>query len=183
MKIEESVIDSIRSRPRFKIFTTISRENYTLYLKDFLAEKSSGYSGNVNSEAAIIQVKNDDDPYWKPCLALRTETDPEENKTVIRGIFGPTSAVWTFFMFLYFTLSIMWMVAITIWFVEKQIKSDDFPWALPVSFALLFLLAATYLGARLGQLKAKKEMQQLREFAEESIQKFETINEKNFPAA
>ena len=173
MKIEQTVIDSIRSRPRFKIFTDISRENYTEQLKQFLAEKSENYSGNINNEAAIINVKTDNNPYWKPCLALRTEIDPEENKTVIRGIFGPTAAVWTFFMFLNFIFGILWMVFITIWFVEKQIKSNDYPWALSASFIILFLLMSTFVAARIGKIRAKKEMQKLREFAEESIRTFE----------
>ena len=173
MQIEETTIDHIRSRPRFKIFTDISRENYTEQLKQFLEEKSENYSGNINNEAAIINVKTDNNPYWKPCLALRTEIDPEENKTVIRGIFGPTAAVWTFFMFLNFIFGILWMVFITIWFVEKQIKSNDYPWALSASFIILFLLLSTFAAARIGKIRAKKEMQKLREFAEESIRTFE----------
>lgn len=173
MHIEESVLDSIRSRPRFKIFTDISRENYTILLKKFLEEKRESFAGNINSEAAIITVKNEADPFWKPCLALRTEFDTEENKTVIRGIFGPTSAVWTFFVFLYFIFGILWMVLITLWFVEKQIKTDNFPWSLPFSFAILLLLVGTYTAARFGQIKARKEISQLREFAEESIRSFE----------
>ena len=173
MQIEESVLDSIRSRPRFKIFTDISRENYTILLKKFLAEKEDHYTGNINTEAANIMVKSEHNHFWKPCLALRTETDLEENKTVIRGIFGPTSAVWTFFMFFYFIFSITWMVFFTIWFVERQIKSSEFPWALSLSFVMLFLLVVTYTAGRLGQIKARKEMQKLREFAEESIQSFE----------
>lgn len=172
MKIEETAIDHIRARPRFKIFTEISRENYTTFLKNFLASKSDEFSGNINAETAVITVKTGQDDYWKPCLALRTET--EENKTVIRGVFGPSSAVWTFFMFLYFILAILWMVFITIWFVEKQIKSSDFPWALPVSFIMLSLLLGTYLATRLGQQKARAEMQKLRKFAEESITEFES---------
>ena len=173
MQIKKTVIDQIRSRPRFKIYTDISREKYTLFLKDFLARKSDEFSGNINSETAVITVKTDQDDYWKPCLALRTETDEEDNKTVIRGIYGPSSAVWTFFMFLYFMFGILWMVFITIWFVERQIKSNDFPWALPASFVMFILLFATYFATRFGQYKAKTEMQKLREFAEQSIREFE----------
>ena len=173
MQIEETVIDSIRSRPRFKIFTAISREAYTIHLKEFLVQKSENYFGNINSEAAIIRVKSEQDHFWKPCLALRTEIDSEENKTVVRGVFGPTSAVWTFFMFLYFIFGILFMVFISIWFVEKQIKSNEFPWALSVSIISVFCVLATYIAGRFGQIKAKDEMQKLREFAEESVRKFE----------
>ena len=171
MKIEETAIDHIRARPRFKIFTEISRENYTTFLKHFLASRSEDFSGNINPETAVITVKTGKDDYWKPCLALRKET--EDSKTVIRGVFGPSSAVWTFFMFLYFIFAILWMVFITIWFVEQQIKSNDFPWALPVSFIMLSLLLGTYLATRFGQKKAKTEMLKLRKFAEESITEYE----------
>ena len=173
MQIEETVIDSIRSRPRFKIFTEISREKYTSHLIKFLEEKNTDYNGRINTEEAIIHVNSLEDHYWKPCLALRTEIDSEENKTVIRGIFGPTAAVWTFFMFMNFILGIFWMVFITIWFVDKQIKSNDFPWALSASLVTLALLGLTFAAARFGRYKAKEEMQKLREFAEESIRKFE----------
>ncbi len=173
MKIEQSILDSIRSRPRFKIHTDISKENYAQYLKSYIQENERAYTGNVNTEISVICAKTDQDAYWKPCLTLRAEQDEDERKTLITGIFGPTSAVWTFFMFLYFILAILWMVFFTLWFVERQIKSDDFPWALPVSFVMLALLAATYTAARIGKLRAKKEMQHLRKFAEESIIRFE----------
>ena len=173
MKIEQSVIDQIRSRPRFKIYTEISREKYVEILKEFLKNQSEHYTGNINSETATIMVKSDHSSYWKPCLSLRTEHDSEENKTLIRGIFGPTSAVWTFFMFLYFIGSILWMVFITMWFVEKQIKSNDFPWALTASFVTLFFLGCTYFATKIGQYQAREEMRKLRDFAEKSILQFE----------
>lgn len=85
MQIEETVLDQIRSRPRFKIITESRREQYTAFLKRFLTEKSHEFSGNINNETAVITVKNNQHEYWKPNLSLRTETD-EENKTVIRGV-------------------------------------------------------------------------------------------------
>lgn len=174
MKIEETVIDHIRSRPRFKIFTEISREEYAIYLERFLKERIIEFEGNMNQEVSEIRVRSEQNHYWKPNLSLRSEIDEEENKTVIRGVFGPSSEVWTFFMFLNFIFGIMWMVAITIWYVEKQIKSNDFPWAFTFSITMLVCLALTFLVARIGRWNAKKEMQQLREFAEESVRQFET---------
>lgn len=140
MKIKQSVLDNIRSRPRFKMYTKIDREHYAAYLKSLLEEKSDAFVGNINAETAIIEVKTEHNNYWKPNLALRTEYEEEENLTTICGVFGPSSAVWTFFMFLYFIFGILWMVFITVWFVERQIGSSDFPWALPASFATFILL-------------------------------------------
>ncbi len=172
MKIEQSIIDEIRSRPRFKIYTTVSRTDYTEKLKE-LVNQTDEYNGNINSETALITVQTDHNHYWKPTLALRTELDEEKQKTVIRGVFGPSSAVWTFFMFLNFIFGILWMIGITLWYVERQIGSNDFGWALPFSFVMIACLLLTFITARLGRHKAKGEMQRLRNFAERSILHFE----------
>lgn len=171
MQTEETTLDKIRNRPRFKMFTHLSKEIYAENLKKYLSEHKGEFSGNINKEMATICVETEYDNYWKPRLSLRTEI--EDDQTVIRGVFGPSSAVWTFFMFLYFLFSILWMTFFTMYYVEKQIKSFEFPWALNGSFAMLFCLAATYAAARFGQFKAKDEMIKLRKFAEESTLQFE----------
>jgi len=171
MQTEVTTLDKIRNRPRFKMFTHLSKETYAENLKKYLSEHKGEFSGNINKEMATICVETEYDNYWKPRLSLRTEI--EDDQTVIRGVFGPSSAVWTFFMFLYFLFSILWMTFFTMYYVEKQIKSFEFPWALNGSFAMLFCLAATYAAARFGQFKAKDEMIKLRKFAEESTLQFE----------
>ncbi|SEF48807.1 hypothetical protein SAMN05421847_0117 [Halpernia humi] len=166
--MEQSTFDQIRSRPRFKLFTSIEKEEYTLLLKGFLKKNEHRFAGNINNETALITVKTKADNYWKPFLALRTEFDAEENKTCIRGVFGPSSAVWTFFMFLYFTFGICWMVCITLFFVAKQIKHDGFGWAFPTSMVFLGLIFLTYIAGRIGRKKGKEQMEELRNFAIES---------------
>lgn len=171
METKETTLDKIRNRPRFKMYTHLSKESYAENLKKYLTEHRDEFTGNVNKEVATISVKTSDDNYWKPCLALRTELD--EEITVIRGVFGPSSAVWTFFMFLYFLFSILWMTFFSMYYVENQINSHEYPWALNASFLMLICIAATYAAARFGQSKAKDEMKKLRKFAEESTLKFE----------
>ncbi|MCW3168014.1 hypothetical protein OMO38_05685 [Chryseobacterium sp. 09-1422] len=171
MQTEETTLDKIRNRPRFKMYTHLSKETYAENLKKYLAEHKGEFSGNVNKEMATICVETEYEQYWQPQLALRTEI--EDNHTVIRGVFGPSSSVWTFFMFLYFLFSILWMTFFTMYYVEKKIKSFEYPWALNASFVMLFCIAATYAAARIGQIKAKDEMKKLRKFAEESTLPFE----------
>ncbi|MDQ0065710.1 hypothetical protein [Chryseobacterium lathyri] len=171
MKTEESTIDKIRTRPRFKMFTHLTKEEYEENLKKYLADHKDEFSGNINKEVATIYVKTEYDNYWKPRLSLRIEI--EEDETAIRGVFGPSSAVWTFFMFLYFSFSILWMTFFTMYYVENQIKSAEFPWALSASFVMLFCIFLTYAAARFGQYKGREEMLKLRRFAEESTSQFE----------
>ncbi|MFP3594307.1 hypothetical protein [Chryseobacterium sp. SIMBA_038] len=175
MQTEETTLDKIRIRPRFKMFTHLTKEEYAENLKKYLAEHKDEFSGNINKEVATICVETEYDNYWKPRLSLRIEIEDEQ--TVIRGVFGPSSAVWTFFMFLYFSFSIFWMVFFTMYYVEKQIKTFEYPWALPASFVMIFLILLTYAAARFGQSKGKYEMQKLRRFAEESTLQFEKIQD------
>ncbi|WP_326982616.1 hypothetical protein VUJ46_21035 [Chryseobacterium sp. MYb264] len=174
MNTEETTLDKIRTRPRFKMFTHLSKEEYAENLKNYLSDHQDEFSGNINREVATICVETGDNSYWKPQLALRVEIEDEQ--TAIRGIFGPSSAVWTFFMFLYFSFSILWMTFFTMYYVEKQIRSHEYPWALHASFLMLIFIALTYAAARFGQHKGKDEMLKLRRFAEESTLQFEKKN-------
>ena len=161
-------LNPIRTRPRFKIFTDLEAETCAKQLKSQLKIENQIFQGNINKEVANIWVKTQHNEFWKPYLSLRIEK--EEYQTVIRGIFGPSSAVWTFFMFLYFIFSITFMVFITIWFVTKQIKSTDFPWPIHVAILSIILLLISFFATKIGQIKAKSEMEQLRDFAEKTIE-------------
>ncbi|SHK04181.1 hypothetical protein [Epilithonimonas mollis] len=167
----KETLNHIRNRPRFKLYTDFSPEECEKNLKLYLENNKDLFCGNINREVATILVKTEDNNYWKPNLALRIEK--EDGTTVIRGIFGPSSAVWTFFMFVYFLLIVSWMTFFTLYYVEKQINTYNYPWALPCSFLVLGLIGLTYFAARFGQYKAKDEMKQLRIFAEESTFPFE----------
>ena len=161
-------LNPIRTRPRFKIFTDLEAETCAKQLKSQLKIENQIFQGNINKEVANIWVKTQHNEFWKPYLSLRIEK--EENQTVIRGIFGPSSAVWTFFMFLYFIFGITFMVFISIWWVTKQIKSTDFPWAIHVAILSIILLLISFFATKIGQIKAKSEMEQLRDFAEKTIE-------------
>lgn len=175
MNTEETTLDKIRTRPRFTMFTNLTKEEYAENLKKYLAEHRDEFSGNINKEVATICVETEYETYWKPRLSLRIET--EDEKTSVRGVFGPSSAVWTFFMFLYFSFSILWMVFFSMYYVEKQIGSQEYPWAFTASFVMLAFILLTYAAARFGQHKGKDEMIKLRKFAEESTLPFEKVDE------
>lgn len=160
-------LNPIRTRPRFKIYTDLEPDAYVEKLKLKLKHQNHRLQGNINTEVANIWVKTQHNEYWKPYLSLRIEK--EEDQTVLRGIFGPSSAVWTFFMFLYFIFGIIFMVFITLWFITKQIKSSDFPWAIYLAIFSALCLALTFIATKIGQQKAKKEMEQLRDFAESAL--------------
>lgn len=163
-------LNQIRNRPRFKLITALSQEEYVERLRNFYKENRKDFSANINTEMATIKVRTQTDEYWKPRLSMRFETNPENQNTEIRGIFGPSSAVWTFFMFLYILFLVCFTMFISIFFVTKQINAPDFPWAIDVAIGSVIGAGLTYLASWIGRNKAKEEMQKLRDFAERSVQ-------------
>ena len=158
MKTEILTLDHIRSRPRFKIYTEISPAEYSENLKKYLAEHSDSFYGNINKEVATIYVKTLENPYWKPNLSIRTEL--EDEKTVIRGIFGPSSAVWTFFMFMHFLVGgvflIFMMMAYSHWSLKQPFVID-----LAVMGFMVILWFLLYFQARINRKKCAPQMYKL----------------------
>lgn len=167
MRFRSATLNSIRNRPRFKLYTLYPPKEYEQILASHLKLRAHEFIYQLTSESAQIQVRTASAPFWKPCLTLRPEKHGEQ--TIIRGIFGPSSAVWTFFMFLYFVWSILWMVLITLWFVGIQIKSEQYSWALAASMIVLLLAGLTFFAAQIGKKKALREMALLRDFAVKTL--------------
>lgn len=171
METEESALDKIRTRPRFKLYTGSSPEEYEAAVKSYLQKHQKYFSGSVHREAAVISVKTEENFFWKPQLSLRCEK--EDGKTVVRGVFAPNPSVWTLFAFLYFILGILEMVFLTLWFVGRQIKSTDFGWALPASIGVFAGICGLFISAKWGQKKSAKEMKLLRKFAVSCLKNFD----------
>ncbi|MCL1688995.1 hypothetical protein CMU59_10615 [Elizabethkingia anophelis] len=177
--MEEATLNSIRNRPRFKFSTKLSPVEYEQHLLEMIRANPLIH-GKINREVASIWVNNNIDNYWKPYLAIRIEKSSEkEDHTEIRGIFGPSSAVWTFFMFLYFLFGIFFMVFISLYYVEIQIKTENYPWAIHASIACIVLILLTWMASQFGQKLAKKEIEILRKFAEETSDSIEVKKEES----
>ncbi len=71
-------INTIRTRPRFKLETDLSKEDFELNLKTEL-QKNTEIQGNINKEVASIWVKTVHNEFWKPYLSLRAEKEDEKN--------------------------------------------------------------------------------------------------------
>jgi hypothetical protein len=98
---EETTLDKIRTRPRFTMFTHLTKEQYAENLKIYLAEHRDEFSGNINKEIATICVQTDYESYWKPRLTLRMETEdgeaPRSGHFLCSCIFLLRSCGWYFF--------------------------------------------------------------------------------------
>lgn len=165
----EDSLNQIRNRPRFLVLSSDTPAEVQQRLKDYVKLHKDDISANINAEVSVLSVRTPVDYFWKPYLNLRSET--ECNGTAIRGVYGPSAAIWTLFMFGYFIFGIGLMVCLTIWLVTRQIGNDEYGWALPVAIFCLIGLVAVYLAAKFGQKKASGEMQRLRQVVEDVFKK------------
>lgn len=161
-------IKSIRSRPRFKLKTRLTKEEFTRRLKRQFQIQKRVLGGYVGNEMSVIRMRKDRDKYWAPQLQIRAEKDEDNSElTIVRGLFGPKPVVWTFFIFLYILGGTILLFFGMIWFVQASldIESSLVIWA----WVGLAILAGTYIASKAGQLIARDQIRVLRDFMEKVV--------------
>lgn len=161
----EIAIKSIRNRPRFKINTQMQPEVFTSKIRMHLENHREVLTGTVHSEEAIIRLRKDDDKYWAPQLQIRIEKSNEKEKGFeIRGVFGPSPSVWTFFLFLYgMGGGIILTVGIYGWVELALGIGEIWVWSNLVGFLLIL---SSFIAAQIGQSLSKEHLTVLRDFIE-----------------
>ena len=161
-------IKSLLSRPRFKVFTHLSKQEFIDLIKKHLETNSTEYGGYANQEVAMIRVRKDKDKYWHPQLQIRIEEDDDHRDyLVVRGIIGPPSNVWTFFAFLY-GLSGAIFITLGSYAVSEYIVQGNSVWIWSIPVALLIALG-TYLASLYGHYLAKYQLGRLYHFVNELL--------------
>lgn len=158
-------IKSIRSRPRFKVYSTRKKEEIEdLIRKHLNANKDLG--GYCNHLQAMVRVRKEKTKYWSPQLQLRLEPNEDYPEIIeMRGVLGPRSSIWTFFMFLYGFAGALALTVGIYGIVELMLDIGNFwIWSLAVA-ALLALF--TYLAAKYGQHLSKEQIERLHLYVDE----------------
>lgn len=166
---KEIAIQSIRNRPRFKIKTKMSKADFTKKLEKQFQLQNKILGGYISSHISIIRVRKEKKKYWSPQLEIRTEKDEyNPDITVIRGMFVPRAAVWTFFMFLYILGASSFLIFGMIWFVQNNLNEKS---NLDILFWLSgLLLIITYISAKVGQILSKDQIKVLKNFMEKVVE-------------
>ena len=70
-------IKSLLSRPRFKVYTHLSKQEFIELIKKHLQQNTSEIGGYANEEVTMVRVRKDKDKYWHPQLQIRIEEDED----------------------------------------------------------------------------------------------------------
>ena len=161
----EIEINAIRSRPRFKVFSTMKAEKFSEKINLHLKNRQKVLGGYCNSEVGVIRVLKDQDKFWAPQLQIRIEKEPDDHsQIIIRGVFGPRPSIWTLFMFSYgFGGAILLTTGLYGW-IELALGMGNF-WVWTNLIGIL-LIIGPYISAKIGQRIARNHVDLLRAFIE-----------------
>lgn len=119
----------------------------------------------ASSRHIVLSVVEAEATTWSPYLDL--DFEPEPDGTRIRGRFGPSPHVWTFFLAIYAALTFLCIGSSMFGLSQLTMGAEPWAlWALPVGGVLIGL---TYGGALLGQRLGAEQMQALQHTLDDAL--------------
>ena len=139
-------------------------------IKVLLEKYPDQVKGLIIDHHIVLDIVEDDVHYWSPQLNFRVEADEQDpDQSVLSGLIGPRPAVWTLFMFIYFSTGIIGFF-ISSYGVSKLMLGSYSHLILAFPFAILFMLTA-YKAGKYGEQLGKDQIELLKQFIREAIQK------------
>lgn len=169
--IEDNSLEELRLRPRFELILPKSADSVLNALR--IAHDNYEYAFNARfvDEHIIVGMSQNDEHYWSPQVSLRIIA--HEKGSMVKGIFGPKSSVWTFFAFMRFAMItvalFILMFALSQYMLDGNYKS--FLLLLPI----LALAVMIYFIGQYGKKKAGNQMKQLKDFIFGELEKHLTV--------
>ncbi len=167
MSVEEPhvPVESFRVRPRFEVQVSLTPEEVAEQINARLHTLASPCKGTIYTQFGTIYLPVKEQHYWSPQLTLQLEQ--QEDKTLVRGLYGPRSSVWTMFIFLYAILTLATVVVSVIGLSYYMLgRPAKILWLVP-AFIVAFL--ALYLGAQSGQRLGRPQLEILHHFIEDCL--------------
>jgi len=159
--LEEKNSD-IHLRPRFKMNFDESQQKLIAKFQSNVKNTACNYCVKVIDGHIVVDIRAEENHFWSPQLHVEIEKI-EENRSLVKGLFGPKPQVWTFFMFIHFAMAFAFIGFSIVAYVKWSLKSD-YKTALILTIALPILWVIMYFLGRLGKKRGHKQMDELHEF-------------------
>ncbi|HEY9170565.1 MAG TPA: GTP-binding protein [Lutibacter sp.] len=154
-------------RPRFKLNIDESQEKLLSKFQSNVKNTNCNYCVKVTDGHIVIDFPEKENHFWSPQLNIEIEK-VEENKSIVKGLFGPKPQVWTFFMFIHFVMAIAFIGFSIMAYVKWTLKSD-YKMALIITFTLPMLWIVMYFLGSLGKKRGHQQMDELHGFMMETL--------------
>jgi hypothetical protein len=154
-----------RLRPRFEAPVSLSARQVLTRLEANLSEPACPCRGHTAGSHALLYIRDDLRHTWSPYLDLAVEQGADGS--LLRGRFGPHPNIWTFFAALYAICAFIALAGLIVGVSQWSLgfSATGF-WALP---ATAVVAGIVYAVALMGQGLAQKQMHQLRQFLNRTL--------------
>lgn len=155
-------------RPRFRFLTPLSMEQ--------IVDRINARADNDNPEGIIVKYVHNhlilDFPtyskkFWSPQMDVNLEIDEETQQVRVRCMIGPSSTVWTMFMFLYGLIGFAALIGIVMG--TSQWSMDNTPWGLWIFGVAAILGGILHLASLEGQRLSRDEMRLMKQFLDQAL--------------
>lgn len=167
--MNEQKNSDIHLRPRFKMDFKESPQNLISRFENNLKDGDCKYCCKIVDGHIVIDVPAAENHFWSPQLNIEIEK-LEDNKTIVKGLFGPKPQVWTLFMFFHFAVAVAFFGFSIMAYVQWSLKTD-FLFALTMVIALPIIWIVMYFLGRWGKSTGHKQMDELYKFMMKTLEK------------
>ncbi len=156
---------SARIRPRFRITTDLSIAEVQQTIHNKLNEEGSPCIGVIVPGFITLKIPSRQRHFWSPQLTLHIEK--EDDKTLIRGLYGPNPTVWAIFTLGFGATAILGLFALVLGL--SQITLNYNPWAIWLLPGLGIVAIILYLASQTGQKLGVEQTFEIHHFFQESL--------------
>ncbi|WP_347175478.1 GTP-binding protein [Polaribacter uvawellassae] len=157
--MKEKTSSEVFLRPRFTIDLEENPEKIIQKFTTILKEKECKHPSRFSDGHIIIDVPKEEEHFWSPQLNLEI-VEIAENKSMLKGLFGPKAQVWTLFMFIHFVVGIAFLLFTVMLYVKWSLEEAFIMPLMMVIFLPLLWLVLYFLG-RIGKSTGHKQMDDL----------------------
>ncbi len=153
-------------RPRFRL----EREESCNQILGLFAEAKKAQKNFIVSSVdrhVFIKLPKSQQHFWSPQLHLEL-SETTENRSILKGFFGPNPTAWTLFMFLHVVLAILF-IANAIWLYTNYKLNNTILLQLTISIGIVLIWVLLYVAGSMGKKKGKTHMHELYNFMLKTI--------------
>ncbi|MEE9362737.1 MAG: GTP-binding protein [Cellulophaga sp.] len=161
----KTVSSEIILRPRFQLELNKPKE---LLLSLFEIKEKEVFLINRVDDHVFIKYKKEHVHFWSPQLHIEiSEIDNLNSK--LNGLFGPSPSLWTFFMFLHFGCSTLFMI-FAVWAYTNNSLGKPINLQIGLMALMVLVWFLLYSFGRVGKNKGKIQMNGLYSFMKNHVQ-------------
>jgi len=160
-----SVIQFLRMRPRLRLQSSLSPDQAVERLREALDVGNPEVTATFSGRYVVLRINEERQHFGSPQLSF--EVEAADGGSALTGLFMPMPSVWTAFMALYGLIVFGGFCGAVYGYAQVQVdKTPHALWAVPLA---LVLLTMVYVAACVGQRMGSEQMQELRQFVEDSL--------------